>query len=423
MSAARPDAPAIQAEDVSEGLQALIRALRLLFFLLRILIVGIFVYLVFSGAFFVREDEEAMLFTFGRLTPKDGHDVLTRGKWYWAWPYPANRVKRVPAQRSVTVKTRTLFWPVEDANAIETHDEDAEHRAEVGLVPGYGGYLLTGDANIMHMEWIATYRISDAKRYYLHFFDDSEAVEAEVQDDGHGHAPPTERRGTEAIIESLLANAVLTEVATWPVDSVRVLARDGVERLTLEKAVEARLRRELERLELGIELQQATPDRVQPPVATAAAFAEVASAAQDYGVEIGAAQAYENSVIPDAEGQASAILAEAAAYRTRVVESVKAEAGYFKTVLAEYQKNPRTMLVTLHADTIRDVLNRAEEKYIIHGKRDGGQEIRLLIGPEPKRAGPEAAFEPMPGPSGAQPSPAAAPLHGAGGGSDGQHNH
>jgi hypothetical protein len=46
------------------------------------------------------------------------------------------------------------------------------------------------------------------------------------------------------------------------------------------------------------------------------------------------------------------------------------------------------MTYSLYTDTIRDVLNRAESKYVIHSRADGNAEIRLQLGPEPEKPKP-----------------------------------
>jgi hypothetical protein len=45
------------------------------------------------------------------------------------------------------------------------------------------------------------------------------------------------------------------------------------------------------------------------------------------------------------------------------------------------------MLVALYSDTVRDVLSQVRTRYVIHGRGDGRQEIRLQIGPRPERPG------------------------------------
>jgi regulator of protease activity HflC (stomatin/prohibitin superfamily) len=263
------------------------------------------------------------------------------------------------------------------------------------LRPGEDGYLLTADGNIIHMVWTVTYRVTDAKRYYLNFYDDTDAVP-------EGGAKPTpgtlKKRGVEMLLESILANAVLREVATWTVEDVLVLSRptgvaddaDG-KRESLTTAVRRQLVAMVEKMNIGIEVQQVSRLEVQPPVSTLHAFREVNAAGTDRQTEIDKAVAYERRVVPESEGRASKVLADARAYQTRIVESVKASSSYFEKVLEEYQKNPETMLMSLHADAVRDVLKRADVKYVIHSKSNGAQEVRLLLGPEPEKPGAAGA--------------------------------
>ena len=102
-----PQAAPEQEQHIDGGMQALVRMLRILFQGLRILIILIFVYLIFSGMFRVDDQNEAMLFRFGKLQkrvldPEKGETpILTSGRWYWAWPYPIDWVKEIPAQKSV----------------------------------------------------------------------------------------------------------------------------------------------------------------------------------------------------------------------------------------------------------------------------------------------------------------------------------
>jgi len=376
----RTAVPAQDYDSVGEGMQYLVGMLRFLFFGLRILIAVVFVALVFGGVFSVEEHEEAMLFHFGKLTPKDGERVITSGDWYWAWPYPIDEVRKIPAQRSVTVTSRQ-FWLKEKETGIDS--DEGEPDAPDKLTPGEHGYLVTGDANIVHMIWTVTYRVSDAEQYYLTLFDDSEAAP------GHRHSNDETKRGAEAIIRSVLDSAVLSEVGAWSIEDILVLSRtlqDGV-RQSLSEAVQARFEAKADKLMLGIAVQQVSLEAVAPPGVTAEAFREVIAAAHDHRTEIDRARAYSDRARADAEAKASKILADARAYRTRVEGSIKADSAYFAKVLDEYNKNPDTMLVALHTNAIEDLLNKVKTKYVVHAKDGGRQEIRLKLGPPVKVPG------------------------------------
>lgn len=363
------------------GAQAFVRALGFFFVGLKYLIALIFAGAFFQGVFVVKEHEEAMVFRFGKLVRKgaDKTPILTSGKLYWAWPYPIDEVKRIPARRPITLTTKH-FWMRENPNVINPGAAKADEMA--GLAPGQGGYSLTGDTNIIHMQWSVVYTVIDARKYYLEFF------EGEVERMNHDKRVETT---TDAIAETLilncLENAALKEVASWSVEDVLYKARadnsGAAGRELLTAAVQTRLEKLLIHLDLGVEVDQVMLTS-RAPDATQAAFREVNNAANEYQVNLEEASSHEREVIAQAEGRASEILAEARSYKTRVIATVKADAAYFETVLKEYNKNPETMLTALYSDTVRDVLAKVENRYIIHAS-NGDQEVRLLLSPEPEK--------------------------------------
>ena len=158
-------------ENEGAGMQSLMRMARIMFLCLRIVIIVILAYLLMSGVFRVDEQNEAMLFRFGalqtRMIDNEERAVLTSGRWYWAWPYPIDWVKVLPAQRTVTISTETLYEPW-----IKPEAGQAPNRF---LRPGADGYLLSGDTNIIHASCEVNYRIRDPQKYYLDYLDEEEA--------------------------------------------------------------------------------------------------------------------------------------------------------------------------------------------------------------------------------------------------------
>jgi membrane protease subunit HflK len=277
--------------------------------------------------------------------------------------------------------------------------------ANLPLVPGQDGYVLTGDTNIIHTVWTLSYRVRDAKRYYLAFYDDSETPPGP-----DGKQPPP--KGHAAILQHVLANAALAELSTWAVEDVirasRTSPTDPEVKELLTDKVRQRVEQELAPLDLGIDVQLVNLTEIQPPTATLAAFRKVGDAATEQRQLVEDAEKYAARVVPEAEGQAFRVVDEAKAYRTRIVESVQAESAYFRTVLSEFRKNPTTMLVALYSDAIRDVLKKVETKYVVRAGDDDRQVLRLELGPEPlKMRAPAPA--PQGGPPGGGEAPPAGP--------------
>ena len=371
----------LELENGDAGMHALVQMLRVLFFCLRILIILVFIYMLFSGMFRVDEQNEAMLFRFGSLQtrvlePGQGEtSILTSGRWYWAWPYPIDWVKVIPAQKSVTVSTGNLFLSWVNPQT----GQSPESEGAPSLKPGTDGYVLTGDTNIMHTSWDVVYRVVDASRYYLDFYDDSDA------DPDRDKKQPD--KGADAIIRSLLANAVIQEAATWTVEDLltttRTLPDGSIE--NIKDRVQLRLSALLDEAGIGVQVQSVNMLELLPPAATAAAFAEVNSSSEKGRAEILEARTYRDRVILGAEGRKYQIINEAKSYQSRVIESVKADSSYFETVLAEYNLNPETMLTALYTDALREVLGKVSNKYIIHRRPNGKQELRLQLSPVPEK--------------------------------------
>ncbi|NOY80941.1 MAG: protease modulator HflK [Kiritimatiellaeota bacterium] len=380
------------------GMQSLVRTLGVLFVALRILIILMLVLFVFGGMFSIKEDEQGMLFRFGKLIPKGDREVLPSG-WYWGFPYPVDRVERIQAQRSVTVVTKQ-FWPQRNPALLNPQAPPPS-----SLIPGIDGYVVTGDANIMHMVWAVTYRVTDAKRYYLLFYQDPDRPELD------NIRRRQVARGVKVLIENLLDQSVLHEVAGWPVEDVLVLSRGqlpgasttmGRESLTM--AVQRRLEQKVRELQLGIEVQQVSLIQGQPPSAVRKAFNEVVNAAQEYRTAVDTGKARAEQTVTLAAGRASTIIAEAYQYRDRIVKSAQADAKYFEKILNEYRKTPEVLLA-LYTEVLQNVLANVGDKFIVHSKTEGSQEIRVLIGPIPRKlTGPEPG-----GPQGGGQSPEPGP--------------
>jgi len=224
------------------------------------------------------------------------------------------------------------------------------------------------------------YRVVNSEKYYLNFYDDDDS-------EGRGAAPDPhkQQKGTKAIIRNMLSNSAIMEVGSWKVEDLlrttRTLPDGKVE--NIKDKIQARLARMLEEVGLGVQVQSVNLVDIRPSLAVQDAFRKVNEASETGRADTLKARSYAEGIELAAQGEAFKILDEARSYKTRIVESMKADSSYFQTVLAEYNRNPETMLTTLYMDAIHEMLFKVPNKYIIHKNAGLDQELRLKIGQVP----------------------------------------
>ncbi len=139
------DQAAIEAKDPAQ--QSLTDALRVSFFVLKVIMAALVVVYLFSGFFTVGQNEVAVRLTFGQIvgaTPEE--QILPRGRLYAGWPFPISRPVKVDiSERNVDI--HESFWP-----------EEVQRRTTM-LNPERDGSLLTADAGLVHGRFRVNYRL------------------------------------------------------------------------------------------------------------------------------------------------------------------------------------------------------------------------------------------------------------------------
>jgi len=226
--------------------------------------------------------------------------------------------------------------------------------------------MLTGDANLVDVEFVLEYDIVDLRTFLLN------------------------ARNAEEIIRDAARAAVREAVAQRTVDSVLRDGRPQVE-IDAERRIEILLRSytrpfrsdsdrgrarpqgsEPEASErpaeettstsaLGIRVLSLRLQDVDPPEAVREAFRDVTSALQDKERLQLEAQTYRDEIVPKARGEAQRLVAEAEAYRDALVLEAEGEAQRFDLLLTEYQKAPEVTRARLYIETLEAVLPKTEK--------------------------------------------------------------
>jgi len=337
--------------ELGGGLMALSKAFKHAFRLMAVFIAGLIAwYFTLEGAFVVEQQERALVATFGSVSPE------VRGPgWHWAWPRPICQIIRIPATRQSLSTNAFWYYEKEGAKA-----NDPALYASRQLVPGQDGYIITGDANIIHVSWKLFYRVTDPYRYHMACY-----------------APDGNAKEAEKLIRDVFETAVMKVAASNTADF-------ALKSPFFRKAVQDEVSRRMADLGIGITVEEVVLDGRTPPMGAVQAFQSVIEAELKSSTEKHKAKTYAIKTLNEAESESAAVIADANAYKTKVVESVKSDARKFEDILAKYRKNPDVVPVALYSDTLSEVLNSAEDMFILRAP-DGDQEVRLLLNREPKR--------------------------------------
>ncbi|MFW6162168.1 MAG: protease modulator HflK [Planctomycetota bacterium] len=350
--------------------EALNEALRVSFWLLKIAMVAVAIFFLFSGFYEVKEYERALVLRFGQLVyhrdPKTGERTPLVGPGlHLAWPFLIDEVVHFPVGRIIE-EPIDAFW-------YREREDQPGRPVPAGIKPGTEGFNLTGDANILHSRWVVRYRVTEPERFLAGLADPDVIGEQAA------------RGGLRSLVHTLLQNAVIRSVASFGVDEAY---RKGKESLRL--AVQRDLRRRLDAADVGVALAEEDPvllTDIVPPRQAKEAFDDVIKAEQEYSRLVHNAEGEANKILSQARSRASRILAQAAAYEVQVKEQAEADADYIEDLLAKYPDNPEMIDIFLEQrliEVVKEVLDGAEEVYVVQPGPGGEREIRILLQRDPE---------------------------------------
>lgn len=341
------------------GSRALSDALRSSFFIVKILMALLVVFFLASGMFTVGPQERAVLLRFGKPVG-EGEKALLGPGFHWAFPAPIDEKVRIPFSQ-VQVANSTVGWY---ATTPEQEAARNEPPPRPTLNPALDSYVLTADANILHVRAQLRYRISDPHQFIFGFTNAS------------------------AVVTNILNEAILFSAAQFTVDDA--LTRNQT---AFNERIASRVAKRADDHKLGIAVEQVTLTSVIAPRQLADKFRAVLEASVRRDKVMNEARAYTNEVVSRARGEAATRVAVAQSERSRLVEVVAAEAKSFSDVLPQYRLNPELFMQQRQAAVIQRVLTNAEERIYVPSRADGkSREVRLGLSREPQK--PKPAPEP-----------------------------
>ncbi len=222
-------------------------------------------------------------------------------------------------------------WPIVTK---EIYPVTRENIINIGDGPNEG-LMLTGDENIVDIDYQVVWNISDVEKFVFNLADPENTI----------------RAVSESAMREIVARSRLAPILTS-------------DRGIIQQDLEALIQSTLDAYQSGVNIVRVNFDKADPPEDVIDSFREVQAAEQTRDTLQKQADAYVNRVVAAARGEAAQLLEQAEGYRARVVNEAEGEAARFIAVYDEFAKAPDITRKRLYLETIEKVM-RGVDKVIL----------------------------------------------------------
>lgn len=231
------------------------------------------------------------------------------------------------------------FWPIETVEIVKVTEQQQNIGARATSSSAATGVMLTGDQNIVNVQFSVLYTVSDPKSYLFNVDTPAETL--------------------QQVSESAMREVVGRRPA-------QDIFRDN--RQAIAADVRSIIQATMDSYGAGISINAVAIEDAAPPREVADAFDEVQRAEQDEDRFVQEANQYANQKLGAARGQAAQIVEEANAYKSRVVNESQGEAQRFVSIYDQYRTAPEVTRERMFIETMEQVL-KGSNKIIIDEKQ------------------------------------------------------
>ena len=270
-----------------------------------ILVIWLFVMIIgMAGTCFytVDDKQQAVVTTFGKVT-----DVTDAGV-HFKLPFGIQNVKKVDVN---------VYQKIELGYDSTGYTANTSESA-----------MITGDYNIVNVDFFVEYKISDPVQYLYSSND------------------------PELILRNLIQSQVRNVVGSSTVDAVLT---DGKENIQMQ--VKDLVTSILEEYDIGLSLVDVKIQDAEPPtVEVVEAFKAVETAKQQAETVINDAKAYQNAQLPKAQAEADKLIQNAEYLKQKRINEAVQQVAMFEAMYEEYAQNPAITKSRMYYETISEVL-------------------------------------------------------------------
>lgn len=265
-----------------------------------ILTVMILAVLALNSTYQIREQEQAVLITFGKAQA-----VTTPGLHF-----------KIPFIQQVKKVNTTI-----QGFAIGYNSDSDEYQTDDSL-------MITYDYNFVNVDFFVEYRYSDpVKALYA-------------------------SKDPVNILKNISQSCIRTIIGSYCVDDVLTTGKNEIQAAIKESIISR-----LEEQDIGIQLVNITIQDSEPPTTEVMeAFKAVETAKQGKETALNNANKYRNEQLPKAQAKADGIIKEAEAQKAERINQATAQVARFNAMYEEYIKNPTITKQRMFYETMEEVL-------------------------------------------------------------------
>ena len=249
----------------------------------------------------VDDKQQAVVTTFGKVT-----DVTDAGV-HFKLPFGIQNVEKVDVN---------VYQKIELGYSSDGYSDSDESS------------MITGDYNIVNVDFFVEYKIADPVAYLYSSND------------------------PEMILKNLIQSQIRNVVGSSSVDSVLTDGKENIQRQVKELVSEI-----LGEYEIGLTLVDVKIQDSEPPTAEVIeAFKAVETAKQRAETVVNDAKAYQNAQLPLAQAEADKLIQNAEYLKQKRINEAHQQVAMFNAMYAEYEKNPEITRSRMYYEAIQEIL-------------------------------------------------------------------
>ncbi len=290
---------------------------------LLMILFGVMIVFGLTCYYTVDDKQQAVVTTFGKVT-----DITDAGV-HLKLPFGIQQVEKVDV--NVYQKITLGYNPVGSGYTVDDRESA----------------MITGDYNIVNVDFFVEYKISDPVQYLYSSND------------------------PESILRNLVQSQVRNVVGSSTVDSVLT---DGKENIQMQ--VRNLVTDILNQYDIGLSLVDVKIQDAEPPTQEVIeAFKNVETAKQQAETVINDAKAYKNAQLPQAQAKADKLIQNAQYLKEKRINEATEQVAMFNAMYQEYALNPQVTKSRMYYEAISQIMPGVK----LYINTSGSSDVQMLL--------------------------------------------